>query len=71
MRIANIPAFQPRTPVHSSYSPYYIRPDEKKMDEHVKLRIYSYPSFPTFVLGAQKNRLMETVPLSIHNICFG
>ena len=25
----------------------------------------------TYVLGAQKNRLIETVLLSIHNICFG
>ena len=25
----------------------------------------------TFVLGAQKNRLSETVLLSTHNICFG
>ena len=24
-----------------------------------------------FVLGAQKNRLVEMVPLSFHNICFG
>ena len=25
----------------------------------------------TYVLGAQKNRLIETVLLSTHNICFG
>ena len=25
----------------------------------------------TYVLGAQKNRLIETVILSTHNICFG
>ena len=38
----------------------------------------SYPSVLTYVLGAQKNRLIETVLLSIetvflstHNICFG
>ena len=30
----------------------------------------SYPSVLTFVLGAQKNRLNETVLLSTHNICF-
>ena len=33
--------------------------------------IFSYPSVFTFVLGAQKIRLIETVLLSTHNICFG
>ena len=37
----------------------------------VKLYIFSYPSVLTHVLGAQKNRLIETVLLSTHNICFG
>ena len=37
----------------------------------VKLWLFSYPSFKTCVLGAQKNRLIETVLLSTHNICFG
>ena len=32
----------------------------------VKLLIFSYPSVLTFVLGAQKNCLIE----STHNICF-
>ena len=36
-----------------------------------KSLIFSYLSDETFVLGAQKNRLNETVLLSIHNICFG
>ena len=36
-----------------------------------KLRIFSYPSVLTCVLGTQKNRLIETVLLSTHNICFG
>ena len=31
----------------------------------------SYPLVLTYVLGAQKNRLIETVLLSTHNICFG
>ena len=31
----------------------------------------SYPSVLTNVLGAQKNRLIETVLLSTHNICLG
>ena len=37
----------------------------------VKLQIFSYPSVLSFVLGAQKNHLTETVLLSTHNICFG
>ena len=41
-----------------------------KIFEH-KIEIFSYPSVLTYVLGAQKNRLIETVLLSTHNICFG
>ena len=37
----------------------------------VKLLIFSCPWVITYVLGAQKNRLIETVLLSTHNICFG
>ena len=37
----------------------------------VKLYIFSYPSVLTYVLGAQKNRHIETVLLSTHSICFG
>ena len=33
--------------------------------------ICSYPSVLIYVLGAQKNRLIETVLLSTRNICFG
>ena len=40
-------------------------------DWGVKLLILSYPSFKTFVLGAEKIPLIETVLLSTHNICFG
>ena len=36
-----------------------------------KLRIFSYPSILTYVLGAKKNRLTETVLISTNNICFG
>ena len=32
---------------------------------------YSYPSVETYVVDAQKNRLIETVLLSTHNIFFG
>ena len=38
---------------------------------NVELWIFSYPSVQTFVLGAQRNRLIETVLLSTHNICSG
>ena len=37
----------------------------------VKMSKCSYPSVLTYVLGAQKNRLIETVLLSTQNICFG
>ena len=37
----------------------------------VKLRLFTYPSVEIFDLGAQKNRLIETVLLSVHNIYFG
>ena len=37
----------------------------------VKLLIFSYPSDVTYVLGVQKNHLIETVLLSTHNIAFG
>ena len=32
---------------------------------------FSYPSVLTYVLGAQKNCLIEKVLLSTYNICFG
>ena len=35
----------------------------------LKMCIYSYPSVLTHVFGVQKNRLIETVLLSTHNIC--
>ena len=44
------------------------------LDKHflgVKLLILSYPSVLSYVLGAQKNRFIETVLLSTHKICFG
>ena len=31
----------------------------------------SYSLLLAYILGAQKNRLIETVLLSTHNICFG
>ena len=37
----------------------------------VKLVLFFYPSILTCVLGAKNNRLIETVILSTHNICFG
>ena len=48
---------------------YYAGLDKKK---NVKWKIFSYPSVLTYVLGAQKNSLIETVILSTQNlICFG
>ena len=35
------------------------------------MQIFSYPSVLTYVLGAQKNHLIEVFFLSAHNICFG
>ena len=37
----------------------------------VKWWIFSYPSVLTYVLGAQKTRLIDTVLLSTHDIYFG
>ena len=37
----------------------------------VQLQVFSYLSDLIYVLGAQKNRLIETVLLSTHNIGFG
>ena len=36
-----------------------------------KIIIFPYQSVLTYVLGAQKNCLIETVLLSKHNICLG
>ena len=36
-----------------------------------KMLIFSYQSVWSYFLGAQKNRLIETVLLSTHNVCFG
>ena len=48
---------------------WYIGLDKQKFSS--KIVIFSYPSILTYVLGAQKNRLIETVLLSIHIMCFG
>ena len=37
----------------------------------VNFYIFSDPSVCTYVKGTQKNRLIETVLLRIHSICFG
>ena len=44
---------------------------DKRKILNIKLGIFSNPSVWTYDLGAQKNRLIETVLLSTHNICFG
>ena len=35
------------------------------------MKKFSYLLVSTYILGAQKNHLIETLLLSIHNICFG
>ena len=42
-----------------------------KVANHGPTRIPSYLSVLTYVLGAQKNRLIEMVLLSTHSIFFG
>ena len=37
----------------------------------VILQVFSYLSVLTYVLSAQKNRLIEIFHLHTHNICFG
>ena len=49
----------------------YVHRSRKTEFLCVKLLIFSYQSVLRYVLGAQKNRLIETVLLSTHNICFG
>ena len=50
----------------------YVSKDQlNKKNLSVELRLFSYPLVLTCVLGAQKNRLIETVLLSTDNICFG
>ena len=36
-----------------------------------KIALISFPTNLNMCLGAQKNRIIETVLLSTHNICFG
>ena len=40
-------------------------------DFQCKIVIIFLPEVQTYVVGAQKNHLIETVLLSTHNICFG
>ena len=41
-----------------------------QVNNFFSVQLFSYPSVLTYVLDAQKNRLIETVLLSTHNICF-
>ena len=52
-----------------SYCLGFIGLERQKIDR--KIMNFSYPSILTYVSGAQKNFLIETVLLSTHNICFG
>ena len=38
---------------------------------NVKLQLFSYSSVKIYVMGAQKNRLIETVLLNTNNIFLG
>ena len=44
---------------------------DKQTFYSIKLWLFSKSSAKTCFLDAQKNRLIETVLLSTHNICFG
>ena len=57
--------------INNHSMPYLITYPDEQNALVVKLRIFPYLSILTFVLGAQKNHLIETVLLSTHNICFG
>ena len=57
-------------------TPPINQPSRRKMEQRVigldrTVLVFSYPSFLTYVVSGQKNRLIKTVLLSIHNICFG
>ena len=57
------------TRVNIEITPIHVGPVKDFFS--VKLHLISYPLTNTCVLGAQKNRLIEMVLLSTHNICFG
>ena len=48
----------------------YIGLDKKKIERKI-VNIFLYPLVLSCVLGAIKNRLIETFLLSTHNICSG
>ena len=48
-----------------------IDPDKEIFYERKIVIIFLPINFKTCVVDAQKNRLIETVLLSTHNICFG
>ena len=47
----------------------FIEPDKQIFQRKI-VNIF-YPAILTYILGAHKNRLTETVLLSTHIICFG
>ena len=57
--------------IQKYHSPLFLFLVDKEIFVCVKLLIFSFPTVLTYILGAQKNRLIETVLLSTHNICFG
>ena len=74
--LQHLNAFKQETFLIFQYFSYY---EQLKFHAHIGLSeiferksvIFSNPSVRTYVLGAQKNRLVETVLLSTHIICFG
>ena len=57
--------------INNHFMPYLIIYPDEQNALGVKLRIFPYLSILIFGLDAQKNRPIETVLLSTHNICFG
>ena len=55
----------------SSFSCHYNRHHRFSLTKFLSINCQYYLSVLTCVLGAQKNRLIETVLLSTHSICFG
>ena len=55
----------------------YVMPIKVQKNKHeaenksINVLIFSYVSVFPYALGAQRNRHIETIRLSTHNICFG
>ena len=58
--------------VYLGHSRFVVNKSEKKKLRKIaqKYWYFSYFSMKTYVVGTHKKRLMETLPLITHNICF-